>query len=121
PVGQAQGTVPTICYPDNPNGSIGNIAGVCNTRGNVFGLMPHPERYISALQHPLRRGFNNGQGDGLQLFKNAYTYASRLSVETEHMQGTGSVQVKESVRGTGAAQDTGSAQSPIPTGPSRGA
>ena len=28
----------------NPNGSLGNIAGVCNRDGNVFGLMPHPER-----------------------------------------------------------------------------
>lgn len=81
---QAQSPIPTVpvCYPDNPSGSVGNIAGVCNTRGNVFGLMPHPERYISALQHPLRRGFNNGQGDGLLLFKNAYTYVSRQSQQT---------------------------------------
>ena len=43
-----------ISYPDNPNGSIGNIAGICNERGNVFGLMPHPERYVQALQHPQR-------------------------------------------------------------------
>ncbi|HEY6405882.1 MAG TPA: phosphoribosylformylglycinamidine synthase I, partial [Ktedonobacteraceae bacterium] len=38
----------SITYPANPNGSIGNIAGVCNARGNVLGLMPHPERYVSA-------------------------------------------------------------------------
>ncbi len=31
-------------YTDNPNGSTGNIAGICNTQKNVFGLMPHPER-----------------------------------------------------------------------------
>lgn len=31
-------------YVDNPNGSVDNIAGLCNERGNVFGLMPHPER-----------------------------------------------------------------------------
>jgi phosphoribosylformylglycinamidine synthase I len=61
-------------YPDNPNGSIGNIAGVCNVQGNVFGLMPHPERYIHALQHPQRRG-TQGHGDGLLIFKNAYEYA----------------------------------------------
>jgi phosphoribosylaminoimidazole synthetase len=66
-------------YPDNPNGSIGNVAGVCNARGNVFGLMPHPERYINALQHPQRRG-TQGHSDGLLLFKNAYEYVkSRLS------------------------------------------
>ncbi len=62
-----------IPYPDNPNGSIGNVAGVCNPQGNVFGLMPHPERYIHALQHPQRRGIQ-GYGDGLLLFKNAFEY-----------------------------------------------
>ncbi len=33
----------------NPNGSLANIAGVCNREGNVFGLMPHPERVCEAL------------------------------------------------------------------------
>ena len=64
-----------VVYPGNPNGSIGNIAGVCNARGNVFGLMPHPERYVSALQHPQRRGTSDG--DGLLIFKNAYEYANQ--------------------------------------------
>lgn len=64
-------------YPDNPNGSIGNIAGVCNVQGNVFGLMPHPERYIHPLQHPQRRG-TQGHGDGLLIFKNAYEYVKNL-------------------------------------------
>src|SRR5260370_12110397 len=68
-----------IPYPDNPNGSIGNVAGVCNARGNVFGLMPHPERYIHALQHPQQRG-TQGHGDDQFIFKNAYAYVkSRLS------------------------------------------
>jgi phosphoribosylformylglycinamidine synthase I len=67
-----------VVYPGNPNGSIGNIAGVCNARGNVFGLMPHPERYVSALQHPQRRSTNDGEGDGLLIFKNAYEYARTL-------------------------------------------
>ena len=31
-------------YDHNPNGSVGSIAGICNTAGNVLGLMPHPER-----------------------------------------------------------------------------
>ncbi|HEU5228796.1 MAG TPA: phosphoribosylformylglycinamidine cyclo-ligase, partial [Ktedonobacteraceae bacterium] len=66
-------------YPDNPNGSMGNIAGICNARGNVFGLMPHPERYVHALQHPQRRTTANGDGDGLLIFKNAYRYAQRLA------------------------------------------
>src|SRR6266536_1831007 len=66
-----------IPYPDNPNGSIGNVAGVCNSQGNVFGLMPHPESYIHAIQHPQRRG-TQGYGDGLLIFKNAYEYVKKL-------------------------------------------
>ncbi len=69
----------TINYPANPNGSVGNVAGVCNVRGNVLGLMPHPERYVSALQHPQRRGIPGGQGDGLLIFKNAYEYANMFT------------------------------------------
>jgi phosphoribosylformylglycinamidine synthase I len=85
---QARGQIPLVYasrtghevgYPDNPNGSIGNIAGICNARGNVFGLMPHPERYVQALQHPQRRGTLNKEGDGLLIFKNAYHYASELT------------------------------------------
>jgi phosphoribosylformylglycinamidine synthase subunit PurQ / glutaminase len=36
----------------NPNGSANAIAGICNTEGNVVGLMPHPERHVSRSQHP---------------------------------------------------------------------
>lgn len=36
-------------YKDNPNGSVGDIAGICNERGNVLGMMPHPERAVSSL------------------------------------------------------------------------
>src|SRR5262245_26625901 len=36
-------------YVDNPNGSIGGIAGVCNAAGNVMGLMPHPEHAVDPL------------------------------------------------------------------------
>ena len=67
-----------LAYPDNPNGSIGNIAGVCNTSGSIFGLMPHPERYVSSIQHPQRRGGAGGQGDGLLVFQNAFNYAQSL-------------------------------------------
>lgn len=56
-------------YPANPNGSLGGIAGICNPRGNVLGLMPHPEDHIFAWQHPLRtRGFTGRLG--LRLFEN---------------------------------------------------
>jgi len=67
-----------VPYPANPNGSIGNVAGICNAQGNVFGLMPHPERYVRALQHPQRQGIQ-GQGDGLLIFKNAFEHARNMA------------------------------------------
>ncbi|MFN8466035.1 MAG: phosphoribosylformylglycinamidine synthase I [Caldilineaceae bacterium] len=42
-------------YPLNPNGSAGDIAGICNDTGNVLGLMPHPEDHVAPIQNPLRR------------------------------------------------------------------
>lgn len=51
-------------YPLNPNGSVRDIAGICNRQGNVLGLMPHPEDHLLPIQHPLGR---NGQL-GLPLF-----------------------------------------------------
>lgn len=39
-------------YPINPNGSIDDIAGICDSTGRVLGLMPHPERFVQTLQHP---------------------------------------------------------------------
>jgi len=39
-------------YLDNPNGSLNDIAGVCNERGNVVGLMPHPEHNVETLTSP---------------------------------------------------------------------
>jgi phosphoribosylformylglycinamidine synthase subunit PurQ / glutaminase len=44
----------------NPNGSLRDIAGVCNERGNVFGLMPHPEHAVEPL---------GGSTDGLRIFE----------------------------------------------------
>src|SRR3989339_269393 len=64
----------TAAYPLNPNGSANNIAGICNAKGNVFGLMPHPERFVYRWQHPDHRsGFSDddGFGPGLKIFKNA--------------------------------------------------
>jgi len=45
---------------ENPNGSLEDIAGIVNERGNVLGMMPHPERAVDALL---------GSGDGLKVFK----------------------------------------------------
>ncbi|HSI37059.1 MAG TPA: phosphoribosylformylglycinamidine synthase I [Tepidisphaeraceae bacterium] len=63
--------------PDNPNGSTDDIAGVCDASGLVFGLMPHPERFVDAIQHPAwtRRG-KQGEGDGLQVFRNAVKHVT---------------------------------------------
>ncbi|MDP7067097.1 MAG: phosphoribosylformylglycinamidine synthase subunit PurQ [Acidimicrobiales bacterium] len=47
-------------YTDNPNGSMADIAGICNTEGNVVGMMPHPERATSPLL---------GSTDGTTLIK----------------------------------------------------
>jgi len=62
-------------YPLNPNGSAGDIAGICNAQGNVLGLMPHPEDAVLAHQHPrwTRQPWRQ-HGDGLALFQNAIAY-----------------------------------------------
>jgi phosphoribosylformylglycinamidine synthase len=46
------GTAANGQFPENPNGSIDDIAGICDPSGVVFGLMPHPERYVDPIQHP---------------------------------------------------------------------
>jgi phosphoribosylformylglycinamidine synthase I len=72
-----------VTYPDNPNGSVANIAGVCDAGGTIFGLMPHPERYVTALQHPRRK--EQARADGLLIFGNAYAYAqSRPGMRTSY-------------------------------------
>lgn len=64
-------------YPANPNGSILDIAGICNPAGNVLGLMPHPENHIHPWQHP-RHARGESGGSGLALFENGVKYAARL-------------------------------------------
>lgn len=41
-----------LTYTNNPNGSAADIAGICDTSGRIFGLMPHPERYLDWTMHP---------------------------------------------------------------------
>ncbi|HWE96404.1 MAG TPA: phosphoribosylformylglycinamidine synthase I [Tepidisphaeraceae bacterium] len=62
--------------PHNPNGSIDDIAGVCDASGLVFGLMPHPERYVDPTQHPswTRTRPLPARGRGLQVFQNAIAH-----------------------------------------------
>ena len=68
-----------VGYPHNPNGSVNNIAGICDASGRVFALMPHPERHIRGTQHPrwTRLGAKE-HGDGLQVFINAVKWAQGL-------------------------------------------
>ena len=57
----------------NPNGAEGDVAGACDATGRVFGLMPHPERFVATTQHPAWHGRLDPDqpGTGLALFSNA--------------------------------------------------
>ena len=84
-------------YPENPNGSMRDIAGICDKTGRIFGLMPHPERYLLPEQHYLAAtqrilrsciGIEDPciekmirttktlpkEGEGLKIFRNAVKY-----------------------------------------------
>ena len=69
-------TTPNGEFPFNPNGSTDDIAGVCDASGLVFGLMPHPERHTSPLQHPAwtRLAELPQEGAGLKVFRNAVAH-----------------------------------------------
>lgn len=69
----ADGSPAGVHYPENPNGSYRDIAGVCNLQGNVLGLMPHPENHIFGFQHP-RWGRGETGNTGLPLFMNGVRY-----------------------------------------------
>jgi phosphoribosylformylglycinamidine synthase I len=75
-------------WPFNPNGSAGDIAGICDPTGRIFGLMPHPEAFHSYMNHPdwtskrerlSREGksLEKKEGDGIKIFRNAVEYAER--------------------------------------------
>ncbi len=63
-------------YPDNPNGSVDDIAGITDATGRVLGLMPHPERHFLFTQHPFwtRLGKRSKYGDGARVFENGVEY-----------------------------------------------
>lgn len=66
-------------YPCNPNGSVEDIAAICDPSGLIFGLMPHPEAYIDGVQHPCwTREYLKKEGDGMQVFRNGVRYARKL-------------------------------------------
>jgi phosphoribosylformylglycinamidine synthase subunit PurQ / glutaminase len=73
-------------WPDNPNGSLMDIAGICDPTGRIFGLMPHPEAFHHITNHPdwtrLKevldregRSFPAEEGDGVRIFRNAVDHA----------------------------------------------
>lgn len=62
-------------YPDNPNGSVAGIAGICDPSGRIFGLMPHPERYTMIKHHPRWHREKLTKPDGILIFENAVNYA----------------------------------------------
>lgn len=67
---------PVSAYPANPNGSTLNCAGLSDPSGQVFGLMPHPEAFLSLYNHPnwgqIKRSqpAHDEKGEGLQIFTN---------------------------------------------------
>ena len=68
-------------YPWNPNGSLHNIAGICNKRGNVLGMMPHPERVFFRHQHSdwtRSQGHDaeDDRGDGRVIFEAMLEHAT---------------------------------------------
>jgi phosphoribosylformylglycinamidine synthase I len=65
-------------FPLSPNGSMRNIAGICDPTGLVFGLMPHPEAFYTMWLHPehtsMKLNEDEWEGAGLQIFRNAVEY-----------------------------------------------
>lgn len=84
---------PTQKYPDNPNGAINAIAGICDPSGKILGLMPHPERFVFREQHPnwrrmkinksirqvedARRGTQDLRPQGLPIFESMINYVKK--------------------------------------------
>ncbi len=65
-------------YPDNPNGSVENIAGICDPTGRILGLMPHPERNLTPWNHPRwTRRPERSEGEGLLFYRRMVEAALR--------------------------------------------
>jgi phosphoribosylformylglycinamidine synthase subunit PurQ / glutaminase len=58
-------------YPQNPNGAVADIAGICDPTGRVLGLMPHPERNLDPWNHPqwTRLSRERSHGEGLPFYE----------------------------------------------------
>jgi phosphoribosylformylglycinamidine synthase len=70
-------TRPEGRFPDNPNGSTLDIAGICDPTGLILGMMPHPERSIDAF-HPHRVRTEAARDAATLLFQNIVSYAAEL-------------------------------------------
>lgn len=76
----ADGTIATE-FPANPNGSLNSIAAICDATGRVFGLMPHPEAFLSPFNSPdwtidKLQGKLPDEGQGVAFFRNAVEFAA---------------------------------------------
>ena len=70
---------PTQEFPDNPNGSMNAIAAITNPKGDILGIMPHPERFVEKTQHPnWRRMPKDFVPDGLKIIQKMVSYASQM-------------------------------------------
>jgi phosphoribosylformylglycinamidine synthase len=80
PAGLARAGQVALRYASpNPNGSVADIAGVCDPSGVVLGLMPHPEDHVIARQHPRhQRGEGGSAHLGLRLFESGVRHAKEL-------------------------------------------
>jgi phosphoribosylformylglycinamidine synthase len=65
---------PRANYIVNPNGSVDDLAGICDPTGRVLGLMPHPERFVSISHHPRWTRRRPERADGSLVFQNAFRY-----------------------------------------------
>ena len=74
---EAAGQVVLKYVDGNPNGSLRDIAGICDPTGRVLGLMPHPEKHLDSTNHPrwTRRG--EQRPDGFRMFRAAFERLSR--------------------------------------------
>ena len=73
-------------FPANPNGSELDVAGICDSSGRIFGLMPHPEAFVSPLQEPdwqlkERNGEMEEEGSGLKIFKNVVEFLAEGQID----------------------------------------
>lgn len=70
---------PTQKYPDNPNGALNAIAGICDPTGRILGLMPHPERFVRREQHPNWRRMSKFEPQGFPVFQKIVQYVIKNS------------------------------------------